>query len=209
MTRRVRHLTPDLLAQFPESCRSCLFWEVADAPPGPDIADPDFALKSKEAWWQAVELEHATTSRAAFIDDYLVGYALVGEPRTFPRTRRLGPLAGDDALLLGTLWVHPDHRGAGIAKLLLQSVLREAVRTHHRAVEAYGQRGSLATCVMPVDRLEELGFALVADHHRYPLFRLDLRQTASWADSLGHALEGVISALGRRERAPAKPTPAR
>jgi GNAT superfamily N-acetyltransferase len=209
LSRRIRHLTPDLLARLPESCRSCLFWEVADARPGPDARDPAFALRSKEAWWQAVELEHPTVSRAAFVDDELVGYALVGEPPAFPRARRLGPASGDDALLLGTLWVHPDHRGGGMAKMLVHSVLREAVRSHHRAVEAYGQRGAMSTCVVPTEVLEGLGFKVVADHYRYPLLRLDLRQTASWADSVGQALEGVISALGRRERAPAKPTPAR
>ena len=53
---RVRHLTPDLLAELPNTCRSCLFWEVIDAARGPETADPDFAAKSKEAWWQAVEL---------------------------------------------------------------------------------------------------------------------------------------------------------
>ena len=202
---RVRHLTPDLLAQLPETCRSCLFWEVIDAPRGPDVDDPDFAAKSKEAWWQAVELEQPTTSRGAFIDDALVGYALVGEPRAFPRARRLGPSPSDDALLLATLWVRADHRGGGLAKALLHSVLRAGARSHHRAVEAYGERGTQRTCVLTVAALESLGFATVVDHDRYPLLRLDLRQTATWARSVSAALEGVVSVLGRRERTARKP----
>lgn len=203
--QRVRHLTPDLLTLLPPTCRSCLFWEVADAPRGPDREDPGFASKSKEAWWQAVELEQGTTNRAVFIDDELVGYVLVGEPRAFPRARRLGPTPSEDALLLATMWIRPDARGGGLAKVLLHSVLRAAVKSHHRAVEAYGEEGFPSSCVLPVTALESLGFTIVADHARNPLLRLDLRQTVSWAESLSSALDGVISALGRRERAARKP----
>ena len=210
LSRRVRQLTPELLSDLPASCRSCLFWEVADARPGPDARDPVHASTSKQAWWQAVGLEQRTYSRGLYVDDALVAYALVGEPATFPRARRLGPPASDDALLLGTMWTHPDHRDAGLAKAILHSVLREAARTHHRAVEAYGQRGAvLPTCVVPTDALEALGFVVVAEHTRFPLLRLDLRRTVTWAESLSQAIEGVVSALGRRERVPAGPTPAR
>lgn len=210
MSRRVRHLTPELLEDLPPACRACLFWEIADVAPGPDRRDPAYAFTSKQAWWQAVQLEHGTLSRAVYVDDALAAYALVGEPSRFPRARRLGPPAGDDALLLGTLWTHPDHRGGGLAKMLLHSILREAVRTHHHAVEAYGQRGDVVmTCVVPSDVLEAFGFVVVAEHAQFPLMRLDLRRTVTWAESFSHAIEGVISALGRRERVPVRPTPAR
>jgi GNAT superfamily N-acetyltransferase len=193
------------MPSLPDRCRACLFWEVADAARGPDTVDPDFAVKSKEAWWQAAELEHPTLSRAVFAGDELVGYALVGEPGVFPRSRRLGPAPSSDALLVGTLWIAPAHRGGGLAKMLLQSVLREAVRRHRQALEVYGQwSGPEEACIASVAALEALGFVVVDDHPRYPLLRLDVRRTVSWAEQAQRALERVLGVLGRRERVPAR-----
>lgn len=208
MSRRVHDLTLADLDRLPDTCRACVFWEVAGAPRGPRAGEEEAARSGKEAWWQATQLEWGTPGKAVYDGDRLIGYATFAPPAHFPRTRRMRHGASEDALLLAALWVDPAHRGAGIGKLLLQSVLRETHRRGAKALEAYAARwaGSgelLNTCVLPMDFLITLGFEVLHDDATQPLLRLDLRKTARWQESVGHALEGVLGALSRRERAPA------
>lgn len=211
--RRVVDLSLATLHELPSPCRSCVFWESRDGRRGGATGDPRVVEVAKEAWWQATQLEWGPPGKAVFVDDHLVAYALFAPRDHFPRARRLGPAPSEDALLLATAWVEPAYRNAGLATILLQSVLREAYRRGARALECYGDRlrGDdlrMGTCVLPEGFLLERGFRLRQDHDEFPLLRLDLRQTVRWQESVGHALEGVVAALSGRERAPA-PAPVR
>ncbi len=214
MSRRVHDLSLSNLDALPPTCRACVFWEVAGAPQGPRAGDcSDTAASQKEAWWQATQLEWGTPGKSLYVDDRPVAYATFAPAEHFPRVRHLSSTVSDDALLLAALWVAPDHRDTGAAKMLLQSVLRETHRRGGKALEAYGARGAttgraLMTCFVPEEFLLANGFELLHDHAEYPLLRLDLRKTVRWQESVGHALSGVITALSRRERARAPATPA-
>jgi GNAT superfamily N-acetyltransferase len=213
MSRRIHDLSLDNLDDLPSTCRTCVFWEVASAPRGPRVGDEEAAGGRKEAWWQATQLEWGTPGKAVYVDDEPAGYATFAPAAHFPRVRRMRHGVSEDALLLAALWVDPTHRDSGIAKMLLQSVLRETHRRGGRALEAYGARRAgraalLGTCVIPEDFLLANGFEVLRDDHETPLLRLDLRKTVRWQESVGHALEGVLSALSRRERAPAPTRPA-
>lgn len=207
MSRRVHDLTLAALHDLPSPCRSCVFWESAAGRLGGE-RDARSGATAKEAWWQATQLEWGTPGKALYLDDHLVGFAVFAPSAHFARARLLGPAFSDDALLLATLWVDPAYEGIGVATTLLQSVLRDTHRRGARALEAYGDRRvrlpgvARPTCVIPEGWLLRAGFAVRAEHHAFPLLRLDLRQTARWQESVGHALEGVISVLGRRERTP-------
>jgi GNAT superfamily N-acetyltransferase len=189
-----------------------VFWELVGAQRGPVVGQEDLAASGKEAWWQATQLEWGTPGKAMYVDDRAIGYATFAPAEHFPRVRRMGQGVSSDALLLAVLWVHPDHRGTGAAKTLLQSVLRETHRRGCRALEAYGARlpasnGRFSTCLIPEDFLLANGFELLHNDGDYPLLRLDLRKTVRWQESVSHALEGVVSVLSRRERqrVPARP----
>jgi len=169
---------------------------------------------AKEAWWHATQLEWGAPGKGVYAEEELVGFAVFAPAAHFPARNQLRPASSPDALLLATLWVNPDHRGTGVAKLLLQSLLRETHRRRARALECYGDRtGALGAslppslwptgCVLPEAFLLAAGFAVRSEHALFPLLRLDLRQTVRWQESVGHALEGVVTALSRRERAPA------
>lgn len=206
MTRRLRDLTLAALDDLPSACRSCVFWEVAGAPRGP-MNDRASGRQRKEAWWQATQLDWGTPGKAVYSDGQLIGYASFAPGTHYPRALRLGG-ASDDALLLATLWVDPEYRQAGVAKLLLQSILRETHRRGSRALEAYASRSVTGNgsgeqrCVLDEEFLLANGFAVVREHPTTPLLRIDLRQTVRWQESLSSALEGVASALSRRERVP-------
>jgi len=189
-----------------------VFWELVGAQRGPVVGQEELAASGKEAWWQATQLEWGTPGKAMYVDDRAIGYATFAPAEHFPRVRRMGQGVSSDALLLAVLWVHPDHRGTGAAKTLLQSVLRETHRRGCRALEAYGARlpasnGRFSTCLIPEDFLLANGFELLHNDGDYPLLRLDLRKTVRWQESVSHALEGVVSVLSRRERqrVPARP----
>lgn len=204
MSRAVTDLHAAALGDLPVPCRSCVFWEVAGAPRG-GSPDPAAGAVAKEAWWQATELEWGAPGKALYVEGRLVAYATFAPRLHFPRTRRMGAVVSDDALLLATLRVDPDHQGTGLATVLLQSVLAETHRRGARALEAYGERRQDAAtggpgCVLPESFLLRAGFTVRHDHRSFPLLRLDLRQTVRWQDSVGMALEGVRSVLGRRER---------
>lgn len=202
MGERVHDLTPADLDDLPAPCRACVFWETAHGPRGPDEEAPQAARDGKEAWWQAAQLEWGSPAKGVRAHDRLVGYALYGPAEQFPRARRLGRPPSEDALLLAALWVEPDARGQHLATALLQGVLRECHRAGRRAVEAFGMRNLpadvAANCVLPAEFLLARGFVIWRDHRRFPLFRLDLRQTARWQESVGEAVAGVLSALRRR-----------
>lgn len=208
MAHRIHDLTLASLHDLPSPCRSCVFWEVAGAPHGTPVGGEEAGTVAKQAWWQATQLEWGTPGKAVYVDDHLVGFATFAPSTHFPRARRIGPAASDDALLLGTLWVDPAYRGLRLATTLLQSVLRETHRRGAKALEAYGHREAApplsrqAPCVLPESWLLRSGFTLRHEHHDHPLLRLDLRQTVRWQESVGHAVEGVLSALSRRERTP-------
>lgn len=210
MSRRLQQLSLDNLDDLPASCRACVFWEVAGARRGPDVADAGKARDGKLAWWQATQLEWGTPGNAVYAGDQLIGYATFAPADHFPQARRLGRLPSDDALLLATMWIHPDHRGHGLGRLLLHSALRETHRRGAKALEAFAARAGdeASTCLIDEGFLVANGFSVLHDHRLYPLMRLDLRQTVRWQEQFGSALQGVRSAFRRPERAPARNRPA-
>ena len=213
MARRIHDLSLSNLEALPPTCRACVFWEVANAPRGPRAGDEEAATSRKEAWWQATQLEWGTPGKIIYVDERPAGYATFAPAEHFARARTLRRAVSDDALLLATLWVDPRRRDEGLAKALLQSVLRETHRHGSRALEAFGARGAatgklLMTCMIPEEFLLANGFEVLHEDMEFPLLRLDLRKTVRWQESVGHALHGVITALSRRERAPAPTTPA-
>lgn len=206
MSRRLHDLTIGNLDDLPAACRACTWWEVASSARGP-AEHP--GRDAKEAWVQATQLEWGAPGKVVYVDDVPAGYGLFAPGGHLARARRLGHVPSEDALLLATLWVEPDLRETGLAQVLLHALLRETHRRGAKALEAYGVRaGPLpASCVLPEGFLLANGFTVLHEHAQHPLLRLDLRQTVRWQESVSHAVEGVLSALAGRERAPAPARP--
>ena len=204
MSRRVHDLSVESLEDLEAPCRDCIFWEVEGSSRGSSRG----GRIAKEAWWQATQLEWGSPGKGVYVDDRLVGYATFGPVQQFPQARRMGPTVSDDAMLLAALWIHPDHRDSTLARLLLQSALRETYRHGSKALEAFGSRmpaQRLANCLIPESFLLANGFSVFREHLTHPLLRLELRQTVR--ESVEHVVEGVLSVLSRRERAPVPARP--
>lgn len=206
MSHRIQSLTADQITHLPADCQTCVFWELPKAPRGPQPDNADEAGQAKRLWFRAVELDWGAPGIMLRDHDATIGYATFVPADQAHRTRRLGATPSQDALVLATLWVAPDLRGSDVATTLLHRVLKHAHDTGRRAVEATGARGEASPCLLPEDFLLASGFAVHHQHPRFPLLRLDLRQTVRWQDAMEHALEGVRAALSRRDRRTA-PTP--
>jgi GNAT superfamily N-acetyltransferase len=202
VSRRLHDLTIGNVDDLPPVCRRCMFWEDASASRGDGGAE---AAAGKEAWLQATQLEWGAPGKVVYVDSAPVAYGVFAPGSHFPRVRRLPHAPSEDALLLAALWVHPDMRSVGLAKVVLHALLRETHRRGAKALEAYGVRaGPLpSSCIVPEGFLIANGFSVLYDHAQHPLLRLDLRSTVRLQESVTHALEGVIAALAGRERAPA------
>lgn len=205
-------------------CAACTFWElgpVAAAQAGRHETSAADALETKAAWLSATLREWGHCGQIMVVDDEVAGFVtyapphLVGRADAFPTS----PVSADAVLLLA-LRVAPHLQGAGFGRVLLQSAAKDVSRRGVRAIEAFGDGRALTSaaeaptsergigddnaqtpdvmpsrCLLPVSFLEELGFAVVRPHSRFPRLRLDMRATASWREDVETALERLLGSI--------------
>jgi hypothetical protein len=110
----------------------------------------------------------------------------------------------EDAVLLATAMVYPQHAGTGLGRVLMQTVVKDLVkRGDIRALEAIGdtrapgpgREPGWGGCVLPADYLLRVGFKTHRPHPRYPRMRLELRSVLTWRDEVENALERLLGAV--------------
>jgi GNAT superfamily N-acetyltransferase len=196
MSRRVVNLTLDLLGDLPDPCRSCVFWEL-DPVAGTRAAESGDTALEKEAWISATLLEWGSCGKLAYVDEAPAGYVTYAPPAYVPRAMAFptAPVSAD-AVLLMTALVVPDFAGAGLGRMLIQSVAKDLLRHGVRAIEAYGVTTDAApTCLIPADYLRSVGFKTVRPHLRFPRLRLDLRNVLTWREDVEVALDRLLGAM--------------
>ena len=201
MSRRLAPLTLDTLADLPDRCRGCVFWELDPVAAERAVAAGDPAF-DKEAWLSSALLEWGSCGRVAYVDDVPAGYVVYAPPAFVPRSLAFPTSpASADAVLLMTGHVVPDFRGGGLGRMLIQGAAKDLTRRGVRAIEAFGYtpggKGgrSAPGCVVPADFLLSVGFKTVRPHHRYPRLRLDLKTALSWREDVEMALERILGSV--------------
>jgi GNAT superfamily N-acetyltransferase len=192
MSRRLVNLTLDTLADLPQPCRECVFWEL-----DPRVAEVSGPASGggleKEAWISQTLLEWGSCGKLVYVEDTPAGYVIYAPPGYLPRAAAF-PTApvSPDAALLTTVHVVPGYAGRGLGRALVQAAARDLVRRGRSAVEAFGAgRGTPAGCVAPADFFVAVGFKTIRPHRRYPRLRLELRTGSSWQE-IGYALEELL-----------------
>jgi len=208
MARRLARLTLDNLADLPDGCRSCVFWEL-DPVRRQRAVDAGDGAGEKEAWVSRVLLEWGSCGRVAYVDGEPAGYVLYAPPVFLPGADAF-PTApvSEDAVLLATAMILPDFAGQGLGRVLMQTVVKDLVkRGGIRALEAIGdsraprRRGhddplsAYGGCVLPTDYLLRVGFKTQRAHPRYPRMRLELRSAVTWRDEVESALEKLLGVV--------------
>ncbi len=220
--RKLARLTLDTLADLPDDVRSCVFWELDPVRRARAVASGD-AADEKEAWLSQVLLDWGSCGRVAYLDGAAVGFAVFAPAMYFPGAEAM-PTApvGEDAVLLATVYVAPEHAGGGIGRMLMQGVVKDLVkRGGIRAVEAFGDTraprhgqhvahppGGGGSCVLPADYLLRVGFKTQRAHPRYPRMRLELKSAVTWRSEVEHALERLLGVVRPTRPAPAPHAPA-
>lgn len=201
--RRIGPLTLDALADIGPSA-GCVKWELD--PVAANQVDGALAEFEKERWLSAVLLDWGSCGRVAYLDDQPVGHISYAPAPFVPRSFAFptSPIS-PDAVALITVRIARDHRGEGLARMLVQAAAKDLTRRGVRAIEAFGAEDGLAariipqlsdqSCLVPADFLRAVGFATVRAHPRVPRLRLDLRTTLSWREDVEAALEKILSSV--------------
>jgi GNAT superfamily N-acetyltransferase len=202
--RKIARLTLDNLDDLPSTCRSCVFWELDPVNRERATAAGDCELE-KEAWVSRVLLEWGSCGRIVYVDDQPAGYALYAPPRYVPGADAFptSPVS-EDAVLLATLRILPQYAGGGLARVLVQAVVKDVLnRGGIRAIEVFGDHragkaGEPRGCVVPADFWLRVGFKTHRSHLRYPRLRMDMRSVLTWREEVEQALEKLLGVVRPR-----------
>jgi len=166
---RVADVDLDNLHTCPKQCLETVFWELQD--PRAE-ADPGF---HKEEWFSSTLLEWGRCAKLLLEGDDVVGFAQYGPPTLFAGLAEF-PWAriSDDAVFLSYCFVGEGRRGRGLGAELVRTVARDVVDRGYRAMEAVGDRSWDGSWVLPEGFLAACRFAILKDHPRFPVMRLDL-----------------------------------
>jgi GNAT superfamily N-acetyltransferase len=203
--RRLERLTLDSLEELPQRCRECVFWEL----------DPVRRMRAcgheeaeKQAWLSHALREWGSVGQVLHVDDEYAGHVIWAPAVLVPGANGFATApVSPDAILLVTMWVEPRYRGAGLGRVMIQSMAKELIRHGGiRAVEAFADtRGRAGSCTVPADFLLAVGFATHRAHVIHPRMRMELRSTISWRGELEAALERLVPR--RRPHPAVRPAP--
>ncbi len=207
MSRHVVGVTLDNLDDLPKTCRRCVFWELAPHQ-AEQAAEYGSTELEKEAWVSSVLLEWGSCGKMVRVEDVPAGYVIYAPPATAPRAAAFptGPVSAD-AVLLTALRVLPEFAGAGLGRLLVQSVAKDLTRRGVKALEAFGDAAPTpqSRCVVPADFLLSVGFKTVRAHEKWPRLRLELRSALSWKEDVEAALAELLGTIPAPAPAPVEP----
>ncbi len=222
MGRKVVRLTLDHLEELTAPCRSCVFWQLDPVRRGRvEDVDRDSA-NEVDAWVSLVLREWGSCGRVVLVDGVPQGFALYAPEAFLPGAASFAtaPVSAD-AVLLTHVYVAPQARRGGLARMLVQGMARDLTeRGGIKAVEAFGDtrgdpgwdtnqpprdhaRGS--RCVSSVEFLGSVGFKTYRPHARHPRMRMDLRSALTWRDEVEAALEKLIGVVRPAPKPSAEP----
>lgn len=207
VSMRINPLTLDGFDQLPRHARRCVFWEMDPVAlhDARGFADPEF---EKEAWLSMVMLEWGSCGQVATMDGRAAGCAFYSPPGAVPRAT-LFPTSpvSSDAVLLTSMRLEPAAQLDGVGPSLIQAVVGDLVRRGVRALEAFGivpgpeddSPGAEADCgpaqcMIDAGFLTDMGFQVVAPHHRFPRLRLEIDRDHLWKADVESALERLLMA---------------
>lgn len=201
MARRVHPLTLDLLERLEKAgcpCRACVTWAVAPVRRTALAAQPGAASVAKDAWISELLREWGSCGRVVTVDAAPVGVVVYAPSGLVPGAGAVPTApASADAVLVTDVWVHPDWRGRGLGRVLVQSTARDLVtRGGLRAIEAFAGGGPAGpACAAPLDFYLRTGFRTTRPHPTTPRVRMDLRSTVTWMDEVESAIERLVGVV--------------
>lgn len=225
MTPVVVPLTMSTVEMLPAECRRCVAWELDPVGARAALASGDTEFE-KEVWLSGVMLTWGSAGQVITVDDEPVGFALYAPPTAVPGATAFptSPVS-PDAVLLTAARIRDDHTGQGLARFLMNGVVRELTRRGVRAIELFGREDTgsdivgeatdldldemlgedVPQCLVPAGFARAVGFTVVAPHPRYPRLRYELERELGWKAEVEAALEKLFTTI----TVPGSPSPVR
>jgi GNAT superfamily N-acetyltransferase len=211
LTRALVPLSMSSIGDLPEKCRSCVAWEL---PSSASVGlDPDLAGFEKEVWLSGVMLTWGSAGQIVTVDDKPAGFALFAPPTAVPGAAAF-PTApvSPDAVLLTTARILPEFRGQGLARFLMNGVIKTLTSRGVRAIELFGvEEGvdeervagrldghddqALPKCLLPAGFARAVGFTDIQAHRQYPRLRFELASGIGWKAEVESALEKLFTVI--------------
>ena len=211
MTRALVPLSMSSIGDLPEQCRSCVTWELpSSAAVG---LESDLAGFEKEVWLSGVMLTWGSAGQIVTVDEKPAGFALFAPPTAVPGAAAFptSPVS-PDAVLLTTARIMPEFRGQGLARFLMNGVIKTLTSRGVRAIELFGvEQGDdeervagrldgqgeqeLPKCLLPADFARAVGFTDIQTHRRYPRLRFELASGIGWKAEVESALEKLFTVI--------------
>ena len=190
MSRRVVNLTVDNMVDVSSTCRGCTYWS-------PAAGEPD-----KLAWIADTLEQWGSCGQVLYVDSVAAGHVLYAPPAYVPRSAGFptSPVS-PDAVLLMTGQLATPYRGAGLGRMLIQGMARDAVHRGFKAVEAFGVTNPGGTfhrgepCLLPAYFLEAVGFKVVRPHSSTPRLRLEVKTLLAWKAEVETAIDRLLGAM--------------
>jgi len=160
----------------PFSCKYCLYWEYPEECVDPATEKREERLERKVQWLRQARTTFGNCGRIAYVDGKPAAYAQYAPARLLPCSASYpaGP-PSEDAVLISCLFIpSPEHRGLGLGRLILQSILDDLRQRGIKGVETFARRGSEDNPSGPVEFYLRHGFRIYRDDPEFPLMRLDL-----------------------------------
>ncbi len=203
MTRALVPLSMSSIGDLPQQCRTCVNWELP-AVAAADL-DVDQAGFEKEVWLSGVMLTWGSAGQIVTVDDQPAGFALYAPPTAVPAasTFPTAPVS-PDAVLLTTARILPEFRGQGLARYLMNGVVKALTSRGVRAIELFGVEDSieetdmdpdLPKCLLPAGFARAVGFSDIQPHRRYPRLRFELPTGIGWKAEVESALEKLFTVI--------------
>jgi GNAT superfamily N-acetyltransferase len=185
--KSVLPVTVDNLANIPESCRNCGYWE------SPELAvvggGPAKQSGLKAAWYRSMASEWGAVGKIVVEGDQTLAYAAYAPPYRLPQVRYCDLGVDPDAVFLACLYVAQAHRGRGLGKLLVHSIQKDLLKRGYKAIETVAR---LAPAPNPSGWTEFYvtnGWQVVRQSGPLFLLRVDLRTVVTWQVSLDALLD--------------------
>jgi len=205
--RQVDRLTLDNLAGLAGHGSTCTFWEF-DPVRRNQIRGHE--AEEKAAWLSRMLRDWGSVGRVINVDGQPAGHIVWAPAVHLPGGDGFATApVSSDAVLLGSTYIDDEFRGAGLGRVLIQSMAKDLIRHGGiGAVETFGAHRSRAgSCVLPVDFLLAVGFKTHRAHAQYPRMRMDLRTTVTWREEFEAAAEKILGVVKRPSRKPVPQAP--
>jgi GNAT superfamily N-acetyltransferase len=152
-------------------CKSCLYWEMDWGQSARETLEPD---ATKREWFTNASGFYGPCGKLVYDGDQVIGWAQYAPATCFPRAGGYHTRPSSDAFLITCLVVAPSHRHAGIATLLLSSIIRDLEERGITAVETFAKRKGPENPSGPVGLYLKQGFKVQADDPELPLLRYEI-----------------------------------